>query len=177
MGTFNANTLREDTRLAELADCVEERGMEILGVQEHRRVHQDPDRIVHTKAGRYIFISSAWCNEAQAATGGVDLLLSSRACKALRQVYQHTERILVASLDCNPVTTIVVVYSPTNMAPIEEVEKFYADLQTAISNILAHNFLTVLGDFNARLGPEEARFSYHNTTNQNGEYLATLLME
>lgn len=110
-------------------------------------------------------------------TGGVGLLLSSRARKALRQVYQHTERILVASLDGNPVTTIVVVYSPTNVAPIGEVEKFYADLQTAISNVLAHNFLTVLGDFNARLGPEEARFSYHDTTNRNGEYFATLLME
>lgn len=46
MGTFNANTLREDARLAELAHCAEEQGMEILRVQEHRRVHQDPDPIV-----------------------------------------------------------------------------------------------------------------------------------
>lgn len=110
--------------------------MENLGLQEHKRVHPDPDPVVHTRVGGYIFISSsAWRNEAQAATGGVGLLLSSRVRKALRQVYQRTERILVASLNGNPVTTIVVMYSPTNVAPIEEVEKFYADLQTAIFTI------------------------------------------
>lgn len=59
MGIFNANTLREDAMLAELAHCAEERGMEILGVQEHRREHQDPDIIVHTRVGGDTFISSS----------------------------------------------------------------------------------------------------------------------
>ncbi|KAI4811336.1 hypothetical protein KUCAC02_014246 [Chaenocephalus aceratus] len=45
MGTFNACTVREEARLVELAHCAEERGVEILGVQENRRVHTD-DRIV-----------------------------------------------------------------------------------------------------------------------------------
>ena len=36
MGTFNAWTVREDARLLELAHRVEERGVEILRVQEHR---------------------------------------------------------------------------------------------------------------------------------------------
>ena len=35
MATYNANTVREETRLEELAHCVEERGVEILAVQEH----------------------------------------------------------------------------------------------------------------------------------------------
>ncbi|XP_064176474.1 tumor necrosis factor receptor superfamily member 14-like isoform X1 [Anguilla rostrata] len=47
MGTFNANTVREEVRLAELAHCAEERGVEILGVQEHRRVRAD-DPIVNS---------------------------------------------------------------------------------------------------------------------------------
>ncbi|KAJ8351146.1 hypothetical protein SKAU_G00226220 [Synaphobranchus kaupii] len=178
MGTFNANTVREDARLAELAHCAEESGMEILGVQEHRRVHQDPDPIVYSRVGGYSFItSSAWRNEAQAATGGVGLMLSSRARKALLQVYRLTERILIADFDGNPGTTIMVVYSPTNVAPAEEVERFYEDLGTAISDVPAHKFIAVLGDFNARLGPEEARFAYHDATNRNGEHLATLLTE
>ena len=41
MATYNANTVREEARLEELAHCTEERGVEILAVQEHRRVHTD----------------------------------------------------------------------------------------------------------------------------------------
>lgn len=141
MGTFNANTVSEESRLAELAHCTEERGLEILGVQEHRRVHTS-DQIVYQRVEKCSFItSSAWRNEARAATGGVGLMLSARARKALRRVKHHTERILVADFNSNPVTTVMVVYSPTNVATAEEVEKFYADLTAAVREIPAHNFL------------------------------------
>ncbi|KAJ8389317.1 hypothetical protein AAFF_G00121820 [Aldrovandia affinis] len=166
MGTFNACTVREEARLVELAHCAEERGVEILGthIQEHRRVHTD-DRIVYRRVERSTFITaSAWRNEAQAATGGVGLMLGSLARKALRRVYHHTDRILIAEFSGNPVTTVIVVYSPTNVAPPEEVEKFYEDLATAVRDVPAHNFLAILGDFNARLGPEDARFPYHDST-------------
>ncbi|KAJ8373004.1 hypothetical protein AAFF_G00272410 [Aldrovandia affinis] len=177
MGTFNACTVREEARLVELAHCAEERGVEILGIQEHRRVHTD-DRIVYRRVERCTFITaSAWRNEAQAATGGVGLMLGSLARKALRRVYHHTDRILIAEFSGNPVTTVIVVYSPTNVAPPEEVEKFYEDLATAVRDVPAHNFLAILGDFNARLGPEDARFPYHDSTNRNGAYLTALLME
>ncbi|KAJ8393714.1 hypothetical protein AAFF_G00057670 [Aldrovandia affinis] len=177
MGTINASTVREEARLAGLAHCAEKRGVEILGVQEHRRVHAH-DPIVYCKVGNCSLItSSAWRNEAQAATGGVGLLLSPRARKALRRVHQHTDRILIADFDGNPVTTIMVVYSPTNVAPVEEVEKFYEDLRTTVRDGPAHNFLAILGDFNARLGPEDAPFTYHDSTNRNGEHLAALLTE
>lgn len=55
--------------MVELAQCAEERGVKIMGVQEHRRVHAD-DPIMYRRGGGYLFItSSAWQNEAQAATG------------------------------------------------------------------------------------------------------------
>lgn len=95
-------------------------------------------------------------------------MLGSRARKALRQVYHHTDRILIAEFSGNPVTTVIVVYSPTNVAPSEEVEKFFEDLVTAVRDVPAHNFLAILGDFNARLGPEDAPFPYHDSTNRNG---------
>ena len=163
--------------MVELAHCAEERGVEILGIQEHRRVHTD-DRIVYRRVERCTFITaSAWRNEAQAATGGVGLMLGSRARKALRRVYHHTDRILIAEFSSNPVTTVMVVYSPTNVAPPEEVERFYEDLSTAVRGVPAHNFLAILGDFNARIGPEDAPFPYHDSTNRNGTYLTALLME
>ncbi|KAJ4938949.1 hypothetical protein JOQ06_028414 [Pogonophryne albipinna] len=144
MGTFNACTVREEARLVELAHCAEERGVEILGVQEHRGVHTD-DRIVYRRVERCTFITaSAWRNEAQAATGGVGLMLGPRARKALRQVYHHTDRILIAEFSGNPVTTVIVMYSPTNVAPSEEVEQFYEELATAVRDVPAHNFLAIL---------------------------------
>ncbi|XP_033990665.1 craniofacial development protein 2-like [Trematomus bernacchii] len=177
MGTFNPCTVREEARLVELAHCAGERGVEILGIQEHRRVHTD-DRIVYRRVERCTFITaSAWRNEAQAATGGVGLMLGPLARKALRRVYHHTDRILIAEFSGNPVTTVIVVYSPTNVAPSEEVEKFYEDLATAVRDVPAHNFLAILGDFNARLGPEDTPYPYHDSTNRNGAYLMALLME
>ena len=177
MGTFNACTVREEARLVELAHCAEEQGVEILGVQEHRRVHTE-DQIVYRKVEKRTFITaSAWRNGAQAATGGVGLMLGSLARRALRRVHKHTERILMAEFAGNPVTTVLVVYSPTNTAKPEDVEKFYEDLTTAVRGVPAHNFLAILGDFNARIGQEDAPFPYHESTNRNGAYLTALLME
>ena len=42
MATFNATTAREEARASEIAHCFESCGIEILGIQEHRRVHEDP---------------------------------------------------------------------------------------------------------------------------------------
>ena len=58
MATYNANTVREEARLEELAHCAEERGVEILAVQEHRRVHTDQP-INYRRVGGYTFITSS----------------------------------------------------------------------------------------------------------------------
>ncbi|XP_061759477.1 uncharacterized protein LOC133554569 [Nerophis ophidion] len=177
MGTFNACSAREEARLIELTHCAEEREVEILGVQEHRRVHTD-DSILYCRVERCTIISaSAWRNEAQAAIGGVGLMLGPRARKALRWVNHHTDRILSTEFSGNPVTTVIVVYSPTIVAPSDVVEKFFEDLVRTVRGVTAHNFLAILGDFNARLGPEDAPFRYHDSTNHNGTYLTAFLME
>ena len=116
--------------------------------------------------------SSGWRNEAQASQGGVGLLLGKRARKALLKVSSVHPRVLVAEFNGNPKSTVVVVYSPTNCATEEEVEEFYEVLGNTLQSIPAHNFLTVLGDFNARLGPEDAPYTYHESTNRNGRHLA-----
>ena len=89
-------------------------------------------------------------------------MLGPQARKALRRVHHHTNRILMAEFAGNPVTTVLVVYSPTNVAPPEEVKKFYEDIDTAIRDTPAHNFLAILGDFNARIGPEDVPFPFHD---------------
>ena len=55
MATYNANTVREEARLEELAHCAEERGVEILAVQEHRRVHTDQPIIYRRVGGVHVY--------------------------------------------------------------------------------------------------------------------------
>lgn len=97
--------------------------------------------------------------------------------EALRNFKSHTDRTLMAEVDGIPGSTVPVVNFPRNVAPSEEVEKFYEDLQNVLRDVPAHNFPMVLGVFNARLGPEDVPFTYHDTTNRNGALLAELLSE
>ena len=55
--------------------------------------------------------------------------------------------------------------------------KWKRDLATAVPIVPAHNFLAILGDFNARLGRSVAPYTYHEDTNRNGACLASLLLE
>uniref|UniRef100_X2B9M6 Endonuclease/exonuclease/phosphatase domain-containing protein n=1 Tax=Capitella teleta TaxID=283909 RepID=X2B9M6_CAPTE len=116
MATFNANTIREEGRARELAHCFKQCNIDILGIQEHRKVHVEETQFSRLE-GQYLVTSSAWRNLSQAAVGGVGLMLSPKARKALRTVTPISERILVAEFDSNPVTTVIVIYSPTNVAP------------------------------------------------------------
>ena len=55
--------------------------------------------------------------------------------------------------------------------------KFYNTLRSTLENVPKHNFLLIPGDFNARLGPDDAKFTFHSETNRNGEYLVDLMEE
>ena len=70
----------------------------------------------------------------------------------------------------------MVAYAPTLEAVSEEKEKFYSDLRHAVEAVPVHNFLSILGDFNARLGQEDAAFTYHQgKTNDKGVRLLELM--
>ena len=81
------------------------------------------------------------------------------------------------TLNGNPQTTILVTYGPTNVANEEETINYYNSLIEITREIPAHNFLTVIGDFNARVGRDSAKFTYHETTNKNGKYLLDYALE
>ena len=176
--SFNACTIRESPKAMELAYRADQLDIEILGIQEHRIVHQAETEFRFTcLENHYLVTSSARRNDVQATVGGVGMLLSGRAKKALSDIRSFSLRVLVANFAGSPATTTTVAYSPTNVSDINEIENFYEHLRAAIRSTPSHNFLTTLGDFNARLGSEEVRFPFHDTTNRNGEFLAELLAE
>ena len=57
------------------------------------------------------------------------------------------------------------------------VDEFYDDMRRAISTVPRHNVLVVMGDFNARVGSTDGRFTFHKETNRNGEKLMELTQE
>ncbi|XP_072025208.1 craniofacial development protein 2-like [Amphiura filiformis] len=127
--------------------------------------------------GRTLITTSATKNDAGAAVGGVGILLNKNAKNSLASVRTHNNRILIANFQGNPATTVIVTYCPTNVADEDIVENHYDSMRRAIESIPAHNLLIVMGDFNARVGLEDTKFTYHDTTNRNGKYLVELATE
>ena len=77
----------------------------------------------------------------------------------------------------NPKLTVICAYSPHNESPEEDVDRFYSDLRSVLDSVPPHNFLSVMGDFNARLGPDSVNFTFNDQTNRNGEKLFDLMEE
>ena len=88
-----------------------------------------------------------------------------------------TSRILQATLSRNPKTTIIVTYSPTNVSDEEEVKDHYKALNAATKYVPAYNVLIVAEDFNARIGLDDVKYSHHQSTNRNGEFLLEFTQE
>ena len=177
ISTFNSRTLREDWRLEELVNCMHKNDISIVGVQEHRRVTNE--ELKFAKVNNLHFITTpAWRNSSQAATGGVGIVLSSKAEKALRKVESVSSRIMKATFASNPETTIFVAYSPTNVSTTaEETESFYKYLRNAIDSTPQHNFLAILGDMNAKISSAHVKYAYNKRTNRNGNLLLELASE
>ena len=176
VSTMNVRTIREQRNREELSSNFSERNIEILGVQEHRIVHEEPVRYEKV-LGNTLITSSATRSTAGAAIGGVGMLLNSRAFDSLASVRSYTNRILIANFQGNPATTVITTYCPTNVVDEDIVEGHFDNLKRAVDSVPAHNVLLVIGDFNARIGPEDGRYTYHESTNRNGKYLADMAME
>ena len=69
------------------------------------------------------------------------------------------------------------MYSPHNSSLESEIEDFYTRLRSTVEQVPLHNFLVISGDLNAKLGPENARFTYNQETNRNGERLIDFMEE
>ena len=176
VSTMNVRTIRERCNREELAANLIEHNIDILGIQEHRIVHNEPVKY-EDMLGSTLITTSATKNKAGAATGGVGIMLSSKAKRSLSNVLAHTDRILIANFQGNPAVTVIVNYSPTNVTEEDIVEEHHDNLRKAIDSVPAHNVLLIVGDFNARIGTADAKFPFHKETNRNGQYLLELAME
>ena len=182
LGKFNCRTIRKPFKRTELVARFTASNILLLGLQEHRIVHEDGQdiRIERHTDGVHLITSSAWRNSGGAATGGIGLMVTDKAYKAISLIKSYGSRILLVSFNGNPRLTVLSVYSPTEAATNEVAEEFHHNLRGAINDVPTHHLLMILGDLNAHLAKvdsDDPRWYYHQRTNRNGELLRDTLQE
>jgi hypothetical protein len=103
------------------------------------------------------------------------MIIGRKANDLLSSVDRLSDRIMKASFIGNPAMTVLVVYAPTEGGEEDIKNTFYNQLRSAIEKVPVHDFLTILGDFNARFGPEDVPHTYNCNTNDNGRRLKGVL--
>ena len=170
---MNTRTLRTPHKQIELCALAKKYMLAVIGIQEHRIVHNDNSQLQYENLpeGFQLVTASASRNSVGAAVGGIGVLLSASAKKALLSIRYISTRTMQVTFSGNPKTSVIVTYAPTDVSDDEEVKNYYHQLTTATKSVPAHNVLIVTGDFNARIGLDNAKFAYHTSTNRNGEFL------
>ena len=122
--TMNVRTVRLENRREELFQCFSKQCIDILGIQEHRIVHEDTPVRYEEMLGNTLITTSAWRNSTGAAQGGVGILISGRVAKCLAGVKSHSPRVIRVNFTGNPACTIIVGYAPTSSASEDECNDF-----------------------------------------------------
>ena len=179
IATMNARTLRSPHKQLELCALAKKYKIDVIGIQEHRIVQSDDSELQYENLpeGYQLVTASAWRNSMGASTGRVGVLLSPFASKTMISIEKISDRILQVMFNGNPKTTIIVTYSPTNVTDEDKVVDYFNELSETTKSIPAHNFLIVAGDFNSRIGLDNANFAYHELTNRNGELMLEFAQE
>ena len=179
VATMNVRTIKKDSKRHELVHNCDKHNISILGIVDHKIVHSNKEVVYQTYDSHTLITSSAWRKKNNSAQGGVGLLINRKAKNALAEVISWNERILIAHFTekgkGHPPLTTIVHYSPVDGD--EKAVEHYENLTAAIHSIPKHNVLLVMGDFNAHLGEDTARYSYHQKANINGEIVNELVKE
>ncbi|XP_038055821.1 craniofacial development protein 2-like [Patiria miniata] len=170
-GQLNCRSLSSLSSREELNKHICDYNLSVTCIQEHRQVHrpEDPDIRISSLGSSTIFTSSATRNRQGAAVGGVAITVQTSLLPLLTSISKINDRIMLAIFKGNPKTYVVSCYSPTNTSDEASITGFYKFLNDTIASIPLHALLVIGGDFNAHVARQ---FSYHSTTNRNGQLLS-----
>ena len=175
---FKVRTLNRIGQLPELTVSTIDHNIDIICIREHWYTHGEDIRYHDTGNGWTLATVSAWKNSANATTGGVGMLLGPQALKSLNSIEKIKLRMMVATFNGNPSTSIISCYSPTNVSEETDLIAFYNELSSLIRSISKHNILIIGGDMNAQIGKNvDHKFSQYNLSNRNGEHQTDFTLE
>ena len=165
---MNVRTIRKKSKQEELISHFNKYKIDILGITDHKIVHDDPVEY-HEKENSTLITTSATRNANNTPIGGIGLLLNRTSSASLAEIKPYNSRILVVHFNGNPATTIIVHYAPVQGD--EDAIYHYEQLSDITRTIPKHNVLLVIGDCNAHLSPEDALYTFQDKTNDNGKLL------
>jgi exonuclease III len=167
---------------AEVEDLCSTLKLDVLALQEHRIILSDKGE-PSTIKGEIGFTFHLLSAEFPSACGGVGVVLSSRAARAVTNIQvidpkaEGGSRILVITFALVTARKLHVIacYSPTSNS-VAEAEEFYNQLGLVIAAQPARDVTITLGDLNASLPRIPIRALYPvGTPNGNAPLLAELL--
>ena len=83
----------------------------ILGIVDHKINHTD--KIRYENIGNLTLItSSAWHNSNNASVGCIGIMVDRSSENVITEIKKWNERILIVNFNGNPMTTIIIHYSP-----------------------------------------------------------------
>ena len=175
IGCWNIRTMYTAGKTAQVDMEMERYKIDILGLSEVRWPSSGRTRL---QSGKVVLHSGR-------ADGshleGVALMLSAKATNALIKWEPINERIILARFFSKYIkTTVILVYAPTNEASEETKTVYMEQLQAVIETVPKHDMLLVIGDFNAKVGADNAGYERvmgregTGVMNDNGERLVNL---
>ena len=161
--------LEKKSKQEELISHFNKYKIDILGIIDHKIVHDDPIEY-HEKDNSTLITTSVTGNANNTPIGGIGLLLNRTSSASLAEIKPSN-----GNGNGNPAATIIVHYAPVEVD--EDAIDHYEQLSDITHTIPKHNVLLVISDCNAHLGPEDALYTFHDKTNDNGKLLLDYAIE
>ena len=185
---FNFWTFNRIGQQPKLTASTIDHNMDIICIQDHRYISYGENIKYHDTGNRWTFVT-AICIEKTLSTpqsgvgwGGVawrvGILIGPRALKSLNSIEKTQPRMMVATFNGNPSTTIISLYSPINVSDETDLIAIYNELSSLVRSIPKHNVLIIGWAMNAQIVKNvNNKFSLHNSLNRNREHQSDLTQE
>ena len=158
----------EAGKTAQVAAEMGRNKLDVLGISEVRWTQAGQARLV---TGELFLYSGHEENDAP-HTQGVGLMLSRQAQRALIGWEAHGPRIISASFHTKKKRiklNIVQCYAPTNDGDEEDKNQFYCRLQKILEMYPEKDITILMGDINAKIGPDNTGYEHIMGTHALGE--------
>ena len=187
ISTLNINTLTCDIKLANTIQNAKRLNIDVLALQEVRRVGADSMVFSSESLEGWQFV---WCGYKRKAEAGVAFILAPHVQLIDKQFHLDARILSVRVIIHGLCLSLICAYSPTETASDSAKTIFYRELRKASSEMLKYKrFKTIsLGDFNATVGMDSKEsgawdeiLGFNNSslvkTNANGELFLKYCLE